>query len=29
MQRLDLAAVRDEMPIKASSFCRQIAMAAE
>jgi len=29
MQRLDLAAARAEMPIKASCFCRQIAMAAE
>jgi len=28
-QRLDLAAARAEMPIKASCFCRQIAMAAE
>jgi tetratricopeptide (TPR) repeat protein len=28
-QRLDLAAARAEMPIKASCFCRQVAMAAE
>ena len=28
-QRLDFAAARAEMPIKASCFCRQIAMAAE
>ena len=28
-QRLDLAAARAETPIKASCFCRQVAMAAE
>lgn len=28
-QRLDLAAARAEIPIKASCFCRQVAMAAE
>jgi tetratricopeptide (TPR) repeat protein len=28
-QRLDLAAARAEVPIKASCFCRQVAMAAE
>jgi tetratricopeptide (TPR) repeat protein len=28
-QRLDLASARAEMPIKASCFCRQVAMAAE
>ena len=28
-QRLDLAAARAEVPVKASCFCRQIAMAAE
>ncbi len=28
-QRLDLAAARAEMPIKASCFCRRVAMAAE
>lgn len=28
-QRLDLAAARGEMPIKASCFCRRTAMAAE
>lgn len=28
-QRLDLAAARAEMPVKASCFCRQVAMAAE
>jgi tetratricopeptide (TPR) repeat protein len=28
-QRLDLASARAEVPIKASCFCRQVAMAAE
>jgi hypothetical protein len=28
-QRLDLAAARAEVPVKASCFCRQVAMAAE
>jgi tetratricopeptide (TPR) repeat protein len=28
-QRLDLASARAEVPVKASCFCRQIAMAAE
>ena len=28
-QRLDLAVARAEIPIKASCFCRQVAMAAE
>ena len=28
-QRLDLAAARAEIPIKASCFCRQVAMAAD
>ena len=28
-QRLDLAAARGEIPIKASCFCRRTAMAAE
>jgi tetratricopeptide (TPR) repeat protein len=28
-QRLDLASARAEIPIKASCFCRQVAMAAE
>jgi tetratricopeptide (TPR) repeat protein len=28
-QRLDLSAARTEVPVKASCFCRQVAMAAE
>lgn len=28
-QKLDLAAARAEMPVRASCFCRQVAMAAE
>ena len=28
-QRLDLAVARSEVPVKASCFCRQVAMAAE
>jgi tetratricopeptide (TPR) repeat protein len=28
-QRLDMASARTEMPVKASCFCRQVAMAAE
>ena len=28
-QRLDLATARAEVPIKASCFCRRMAMAAE